>query len=114
VRPGPDSWDHGLRTFPVLLEIRGLRVPKKPEGGPRGPGLPREVRGRHARRTGLRRPDRSNRPRGPGPPSPWGEVQCRHVPTPWREALHGSPAHLPAFNAVVGPSAPKSKGVACH
>jgi hypothetical protein len=32
----------------------------------------------------------------------------------WQEALRGSPTHLPAFNAVVGPGAPKSKSMACH
>jgi hypothetical protein len=33
---------------------------------------------------------------------------------PWRETLRRSPAHLLAFNAVVGPGAPKSKSMACH
>jgi hypothetical protein len=31
----------------------------------------------------------------------------------WQKALRGSSAHLPAFNAVAGPGAPKSKRVAC-
>jgi hypothetical protein len=32
-------------------------------GGPRGPGLPREVQGRHVWRPGYHKPDRSDRPR---------------------------------------------------
>jgi hypothetical protein len=50
IRPGPDSWDRGLRTLPVLLRVWGLHVPRKAEelsGSPRGPSLLWEVRGRH-------------------------------------------------------------------
>jgi hypothetical protein len=46
----PDSWDHSLRTLPELSEVQNLRMPRKVRelsGSPRGPELPREVRGRH-------------------------------------------------------------------
>jgi hypothetical protein len=44
------AWDHGLRTLPELSEVQDLRVPREARelsGSPRGPGLPRKVRGRH-------------------------------------------------------------------
>jgi hypothetical protein len=62
---------------------------------------------------------------GPGPPFPREGVRCRHVLPYGRsgagpaaclrpKAPYGSPPHLPAFNAVAGSGAPKSKGAACH
>jgi hypothetical protein len=87
-------------------------------GGPRGPGLPREVQ----TITGLTAPTGLGGPDPPPPGKGSGVATCRPrggsgadpAMCPWQEALHGSPAHLPAFNAVIGLGAPKSKSIACH
>jgi hypothetical protein len=107
----------------VLGEVRGLHVPMKPEellgslADPDSPGRSeaatcdgQTITGQTAP-TGHGGPDplppgegsgaATCHPRGRGGAGP---ATCLRL-----EALHGSPAHLPAFNAVAGPGAPKSK-----
>jgi hypothetical protein len=123
MRPGPDSWYYGLRTLPELWEVRSPCAPRRAgrlSGCPRGPGLPRGSEAATCDDRTITGQTPSTGLGGPGLPFPREGVRCRHVP-PRRgsgtgpaaclrlEALRGSPAHLPAFNAVVGPGAPKSK-----
>jgi hypothetical protein len=128
IRPGPGSWDHGLRTFPRLYKVRCLRTPRRAgrlSGCPRRPGLSwgsgaaacngRTVTGLTAP-TGHRGSDLPPSGEGSGAAtchpcrgSRAGPATCLQP-----EALCVSPAHLPAFNAVAGPGAPKSKRAACH
>jgi hypothetical protein len=112
----------------VLLEVRGLHVPLKAGGSrvaPADPDAPgrsgaatcddQTITGQSAP-TGLGGPN----PFPPGKGSraatcrPRGGSGAGPATCLWQEALRGSPTHLLAFNAVVGPGVPKSKSVACH
>jgi hypothetical protein len=98
-----------------LHEVRSLRAPWRAgrlSGCPRGPGLSRgsgaaACDGRTI--TGLTAPTGHGGPDLPPSGEGSGAATCLRL-----EALCVSPAHLPAFNAVAGSGAPKSKRAACH
>jgi hypothetical protein len=71
--PSPCCPGSGVSASPGRLEV--------PSGSFRGPGLLREVRGCHVWWSAHRRPARSDRPWGPGPPSPREGVRRCQVPS---------------------------------
>jgi hypothetical protein len=123
MRPGPDSWGHGLRTLPELWEARGPCAPRRAgrlSGCPRGPGPPRGSAAATCDNRTITGQAPSTGLEGPGLPFPRGGVRCRHVPLDRGsgtgsaaylrlEALRESPAHLPALNAVAEPGGPSQK-----